>query len=214
MCSENQYADEWIPVFISLLEASRDTIHVNETTARFRALVFHLLFSTLSKSIKIKRWLPIRDQCLKLIWTVIIRCLASSVKPLTDDEQTKFVFLISTIFLSKFSFSRAPIFIFGWLQHPSVSQTLLQCAMPSDTDSTNRILYQSCLQNAMSIISSLIDYQVENFQPNTNNPFASKLLIKVCIDFLLQHINDIKAPICLRCLTSLAKVNELIFFVC
>jgi hypothetical protein len=62
----------------------------------------------------------------------------------------------------------------------------------------------------MSIISSLIDYQVENSNQNiniTNNPFASKLLIKVCIDFLLQHINDIKAPICLRCLTSLAKVN-------
>jgi hypothetical protein len=59
----------------------------------------------------------------------------------------------------------------------------------------------------MSIISSLIDYQVENFQQNTNNPFASKLLITVCVDFLLQHINDIKAPICLRCLTSLAKVK-------
>lgn len=103
---------------------------------------------------------------------------------------------------------RPPIFIFGWLQHPSVSQTLLQCAMPSDTDSTNRVLYQSCLQNAMSIISSLIDYQVEHFQPNANNPFASKVLIKVCIDFLLQHINDIKAPICLRCLTSLAKVGK------
>lgn len=79
--------------------------------------------------------------------------------------------------------------------------------MPSDTDSTNRVLYQSCLQNAMSIISSLIDYQVEHFQPNANNPFASKVLIKVCIDFLLQHINDIKATICLRCLTSLAKVG-------
>ena len=62
----------------------------------------------------------------------------------------------------------------------------------------------------MSIISSLIDYQVDNFKQNINtgnNPFASKLLIKVCIDFLLQHINDIKAPICLRCLTSLAKVK-------
>jgi hypothetical protein len=58
----------------------------------------------------------------------------------------------------------------------------------------------------MSIISSLIDYQVEHFKQTTNNLFASKLLIKVCIDFLLQHINDIKAPICLRCLTSLAKV--------
>ncbi len=81
--------------------------------------------------------------------------------------------------------------------------------MPSDsTDSTNRISYQSCLQNAMSIISSLIDYQVENFKQYSNNPFASKLLIKVCIDFLLEHINDIKAPICLRCLTSLAKVNK------
>jgi hypothetical protein len=64
----------------------------------------------------------------------------------------------------------------------------------------------------MSIISSLIDYQVEHFKQTTNNLFASKLLIKVCIDFLLQHINDIKAPICLRCLTSLAKVvNEKIF---
>jgi hypothetical protein len=28
MCSENQSADEWIPVFISLLEVTRDTIHV------------------------------------------------------------------------------------------------------------------------------------------------------------------------------------------
>jgi hypothetical protein len=109
---------------------------------------------------------------------------------------------------SSFLFFRSLIFIFGWLQHPSVSQTLLQCAMPLDTDSKNRILYQSCLQNAMSIISSLIDYQVENFKSNINNPFASKLLINVCIDFLLQHINDIKAPICLRCLTSLAKVKE------
>jgi len=80
--------------------------------------------------------------------------------------------------------------------------------MPLDTDSKNRILYQSCLQNAMSIISSLIDYQVENSKQNTNNLFASKLLINVCIDFLLQHINDIKAPICLRCLTSLAKVKK------
>lgn len=80
--------------------------------------------------------------------------------------------------------------------------------MPSDVDSTNRESYQSCLQNAMSIISSLIDYQVENFQQNSNNPFASKVLIKVCIDFLLEHNNDIKAPICLRCLTSLAKVRK------
>lgn len=79
--------------------------------------------------------------------------------------------------------------------------------MPSDTDASNRVLYQSSLQNAMSIISSLIDYQVEHLQSNANNPFASKLLIKVCIDFLLQHINDIKAPICLRCLTSLAKIT-------
>lgn len=119
----------------------------------------------------------------------------------------------STSLLSFFLFHfenlpfRSPIFIFGWLQHPSVSQTLLQCAMPSDIDSTNRTLYQSSLQNAMSIISSLIDYQLEHFPQNlTNNPFASKQLIKVCIDYLLQHINDIKAPICLRCLTSLAKV--------
>jgi hypothetical protein len=28
MCSENQFADEWIPVFIALLEVTRDTIHV------------------------------------------------------------------------------------------------------------------------------------------------------------------------------------------
>jgi len=28
MCSENQSADEWIPVFISLLEVTRETIHV------------------------------------------------------------------------------------------------------------------------------------------------------------------------------------------
>ncbi|CAF0771141.1 unnamed protein product [Rotaria sordida] len=199
MCSENQYADEWIPVFIALLEVTRDIVDINETTDRFRAIIFHLLFSTLPKSIKIKRWLPIRDQCLKLIWTVIIRCLASlSVKVSTDDEQNK-----------------SPIFIFGWLQHPSVSQTLLQCTRPLDSDTilsdpANRILYQSCLQNSMAIISSVIDYQVENFKQNINtpnNPFASKLLIKVCIDFLLQHINDIKAPICLRCLTSLAKIT-------
>lgn len=81
--------------------------------------------------------------------------------------------------------------------------------MPSDIDSTNRTQYQSSLQNAMTIISSLIDYQVEHFQTNlSNNPFASKLLIKVCIDYLLQHINDIRAPICLKCLTSLAKVFQ------
>ncbi|CAF3732668.1 unnamed protein product [Adineta steineri] len=191
MCSENQLADEWIPVFIKLLEVTRDTIHISETADRFRAIIFHLLFSTLPKSIKIKRWLPIREQCLRLIWTVIIRCLASSVKISPENEQIK-----------------SPIFIFGWLQHPSVSQTLLQCAMPSDTDSMLADpIYQSCLQNAMSIISSLIDYQVENLNQTTNNPFASKLLIKVCIDFLLQHINDIKAPICLRCLTSLAKIT-------
>jgi hypothetical protein len=30
MCSENQYADEWIPVFISLLEVTRDTVHVKK----------------------------------------------------------------------------------------------------------------------------------------------------------------------------------------
>ena len=28
LCSENQYADEWIPVFISLLEVLRETIRV------------------------------------------------------------------------------------------------------------------------------------------------------------------------------------------
>lgn len=28
LCSENQYADEWIPVFISLLEVVRETIRV------------------------------------------------------------------------------------------------------------------------------------------------------------------------------------------
>jgi hypothetical protein len=101
MCSENQYADEWIPVFISLLEVTRETIHINETTDRFRAIVFHLIFSTLPKSIKIKRWLSIREQCLKLMWTVIIRCLASPVKISTDDEQNKFV-LSRKIFSSKF----------------------------------------------------------------------------------------------------------------
>ncbi|CAF1551321.1 unnamed protein product, partial [Adineta ricciae] len=198
LCSENQYADEWIPVFLALLDVTRETIHVCETTERFRAILFHILFSTLSKSIKIKRWLPIREQCLKIIWKVIIRCLASTIKPSNDNES-----------------NRSPIFIFGWLQHPSVSQALIQCAMPSDNDTslsdpTNRASYQSCLQNAMSIISSLIDYQVENFNHNlhsTTNPFASKVLIKVCIDFLLQHINDVKAPICLRCLTSLAKIT-------
>lgn len=61
----------------------------------------------------------------------------------------------------------------------------------------------------MSIISSVIDFQVEHFKHNintTNNPFASKLLIKVCIDFLLQNTNEINTSICLRCLTSLAKV--------
>lgn len=57
----------------------------------FRAVIFHILFSTLPKSIKIKRWLPIREQCLKLIWAVIIRCLGPSGKCLTDDEQKKFV---------------------------------------------------------------------------------------------------------------------------
>ncbi|CAF3615712.1 unnamed protein product [Rotaria socialis] len=200
MCSENQYADEWIPVFIALLEATRDTVQINETTDRFRAIIFHLLFSTLPKSIKIKRWLSIREQCLKLIWTVILRCLgpATVVKVSTDDEPNK-----------------SPVFIFGWLQHPSVSQTLLLCARPADSDTslsdpTKRTLYQSCLQNSMSIISSVIDNQVETCKHNintTNNPFGSKLLIKVCIDFLLQHINDIKAPICLRCLTSLAKIT-------
>jgi hypothetical protein len=77
-------------------------------------------------------------------------------------------------------------------------------------DPTNRALYHSCLQNAMSIISSLVDYQVEHLKQNTsttNNPFASKLLIKACLDFLLQNVNDIKAPVCLRCLTSLSKVT-------
>ncbi|CAF1971934.1 unnamed protein product [Rotaria magnacalcarata] len=201
MCSENQYADEWIPVFIALLEAIRDTVQVSGTTDRFRAIIFHLLFSTLPKSIKIKRWLPIREQCLKLIWTVIVRCLGptAAVKVSTDDDEP----------------NKSPVFIFGWLQHPSVNQTLLLCARPADSDTslsdpTNRTLYQSCLQNSMSIISSVIDYQVETCKHNintTNNPFGSKLLIKVCIDFLLQHINDIKAPICLRCLTSLAKIT-------
>lgn len=77
-------------------------------------------------------------------------------------------------------------------------------------DPTNRALYQSCLQDAMSIIASLIDYQVEHLKQNTstpNNPFASKLLIKVCLDYLLQNVNNIKAPVCVRCLTSLAKVT-------
>ena len=77
-------------------------------------------------------------------------------------------------------------------------------------DPTNRALHQSCLQDAMSIIASLIDYQVEHLKQNTsttNNPFASKLLIKVCLDYLLQNVNNIKAPVCVRCLTSLAKVT-------
>ena len=80
----------------------------------------------------------------------------------------------------------------------------------SSSDPKNRTLYQSCLQNAMTIISALIDHQVEHSKANvqtTTNLFASKVLIKVCLDFLLQTTNDIKAPICLRCLTSLAKVN-------
>lgn len=79
------------------------------------------------------------------------------------------------------------------------------------SDPVNRASYDSCLQNSMSIISSVIDYQVEHLKHNintTNNPFASKLLIKVCIDFLLQSTTNIKAPICLRCLKSLAKVIE------
>ena len=29
---------------------------------------------------------------------------------------------------------RPSVFIYGWLQYPSVSQTLLQCAMPSDNE--------------------------------------------------------------------------------
>ena len=110
--------------------------------------------------------------------------------------------------------SRPPIFIFAWLQHPSVSQTLLQCAMPFEADAADRVLYQSCLHNAMLIISSLIDYQVDHVPTNlntTSNPFASKMLIKVCLDFLLQQSNDIKASICLRCLTSLAKVGRTTF---
>ena len=28
LCGENQYADEWIPVFLALLEMTRETIHV------------------------------------------------------------------------------------------------------------------------------------------------------------------------------------------
>lgn len=39
MCSENQYADEWIPVFISLLEMLRDTVHV-----RLRRKLFFKIF--------------------------------------------------------------------------------------------------------------------------------------------------------------------------
>ena len=63
----------------------------------------------------------------------------------------------------------------------------------------------------MSIISSIIDYQVENLNQDINtinNPFSSKLLIKVCIEFLLKRNNDVEARICLRCLTSLAKVKD------
>lgn len=35
LCSENQYADEWIPVFISLLEVLRETIGVCIRRKRF-----------------------------------------------------------------------------------------------------------------------------------------------------------------------------------
>ncbi|CAF3791884.1 unnamed protein product [Rotaria magnacalcarata] len=126
----------------------------------------------------------IREQCLKLIWAVIIRCLGSSGKYLTDDEQMK-----------------PPTFIFGWLQHPSEGEL---------SDPANRTSYQSCLQNSMSIISFVIDFQVEHLKHNintTNNPFASKLLIKVYIDFLLENAIDIKTSIYLRCLKSLAKIT-------
>ncbi|CAF4034775.1 unnamed protein product [Rotaria magnacalcarata] len=121
----------------------------------------------------------IREQCLKLIWAVIIRCLGSSGKYLTDDEQMK-----------------PPTFIFGWLQHPSEGEL---------SDPANRTSYQSCLQNSMSIISFVIDFQVEHLKHNintTNNPFASKLLIKVYIDFLLENAIDIKTSIYLRCLKN------------
>lgn len=29
MCSENQYVDEWLPVFLTLIEVTRETIKVN-----------------------------------------------------------------------------------------------------------------------------------------------------------------------------------------
>lgn len=77
----------------------------NENTDRFRALIFHILFSTLPKSIKIKKWLPIREQCLKLIWTVVIRCLASASVPLADDEQTRFVINVAEIYSFSFPYS-------------------------------------------------------------------------------------------------------------
>jgi len=197
MSSENQSVDEWLPVFLTLLDVTQATIQSSDTMNRYRPIVFHILFSTLPKSIKLKRWLAVRDQCLKLIWTIIIRGLAAA-QNFNENENEK-----------------PSTFIYGWLQYPSVSQTLLQCAMPSDnetfsSDPKTRTIYQSCLQNALSIISSLINHQVEHSKQNlqtTTNPFASKVLIKVCLDFLLQNTNEIKAPICLRCLTSLAKIT-------
>ena len=57
---------------------------------RYRPIVFHILFSTLPKSIKLKRWLAVRDQCLKLIWTIIIRGLAAA-QNFNENENEKFV---------------------------------------------------------------------------------------------------------------------------
>lgn len=100
---------------------------------RYRPIVFHVLFSTLPKSIKLKRWLPIRDQCLKLIWAIIVRGLPAHPAQV-EDENNKFVILLD-LRPTQSSFSRSAAFIYGWLQYPSVSQALLQCAMPSENDS-------------------------------------------------------------------------------
>jgi len=44
MCSENQSADEWIPVFISLLEVTRDTIHVIKKLKQKKKIFEFFLF--------------------------------------------------------------------------------------------------------------------------------------------------------------------------
>lgn len=206
---------------------------------RYRPIVFHILFSTLPKSIKLRRWLCVRDQCLKLIWTIIVRCLAAA-QNFNENENEKFVFdskKKTNVFPDRndrFCFQDLRLlFTVGYNIHQSVKLYFnVQCRritklcksirfrwnsirflfffVFSSSDSKTRTIYQSCLQNALSIISSLINHQVEHSKQNlqtTTNPFASKVLIKVCLDFLLQNTNEIKAPICLRCLTSLAKVK-------